>query len=121
MSIFQTELPEDWGQSQSWPWPPGAGMSTRPGNWGALDEEHDARAERQWLERESAVYKAALAEAHAAGVAEEQARVVALLETARDDAMSNSNSDRSAGLLVSAAEEAAGAAMCIALLRQVRQ
>ena len=65
--------------------------------------------------------KGSLSVALAAGVKAERARIVALLEAARDDARANFNSDRVDGLVQSANEEAAGAAMCNYLLNKVRR
>ena len=65
--------------------------------------------------------KGSLEVALAAGAKAERARIVALLEAARDDARANFNSDRVDGLVQSANEEAAGAAMCNYLLNKVSQ
>ena len=78
-------------------------------------------ADGEWRERLRQPVLHAVEEANAAGVKAERARIVALLEAARDDARANFNSDRVDGLVQSANEEAAGAAMCNYLLNRVRR
>jgi len=78
-------------------------------------------ADGEWRERLRQPVLHAVEEANAAGAKAERARIVALLEAARDDARANFNSDRVDGLVQSANEEAAGAAMCNYLLNKVRQ
>jgi len=78
-------------------------------------------ADGEWRERLRQPVLHAVEEANAAGAKAERARIVALLEAARDDARANFNSDRVDGLVQSANEEAAGAAMCNYLLNKVRR
>jgi len=85
-----------------------------------LDADVSDAAMRAMSDSDKSV-DAAVEEANAAGALAERARIVALLEAARDDARANFNSDRVDGLVQSANEEAAGAAMCNYLLNKVRQ